>query len=92
MLFAVRLWLAPWAPGALPACIRENWVIIIINSNSNSNVIIIIIIVIILMLLLLLVGICRWLLGRRRRKVRPVHLLRVSLLRVLESNFPGDPL
>ena len=24
--------------------------------------------------------------------VRPVHLLRVSLLRVLESNFPGDPL
>ena len=22
----------------------------------------------------------------------PVHLLRVSLLRVLESNFPGDPL
>ena len=26
------------------------------------------------------------------RKVRPVHLLRVSLLRVLESNFPGEPL
>ena len=25
-------------------------------------------------------------------KVRPVHLLRVFLLRVLESNFPGDPL
>ena len=25
-------------------------------------------------------------------KVRPVHLSRVSLLRVLESNFPGDPL
>ena len=25
-------------------------------------------------------------------KLRPVHLLRVSLLRVLESNFPGDPL
>ena len=24
--------------------------------------------------------------------VRPVHLLRVFLLRVLESNFPGDPL
>ena len=24
--------------------------------------------------------------------VRPVHLLRVSLLRVLESTFPGDPL
>ena len=24
--------------------------------------------------------------------LRPVHLLRVSLLRVLESNFPGDPL
>ena len=24
--------------------------------------------------------------------VRPVHLLRVSLLRVLESNFPGDSL
>ena len=24
--------------------------------------------------------------------IRPVHLLRVSLLRVLESNFPGDPL
>ena len=23
--------------------------------------------------------------------LRPVHLLRVSLLRVLESNFPGDP-
>ena len=23
--------------------------------------------------------------------VRPVHLLRVSLLRVLEPNFPGDP-
>ena len=25
-------------------------------------------------------------------EVRPVHLLRVSLLRVLESNFPGDSL
>ena len=25
-------------------------------------------------------------------QVRPVHLLRVSLLRVLESNFPGDSL
>ena len=24
--------------------------------------------------------------------LRPVHLLRVVLLRVLESNFPGDPL
>ena len=24
--------------------------------------------------------------------VRPVHLLRIFLLRVLESNFPGDPL
>ena len=24
--------------------------------------------------------------------LRPVHLLRVSLLRVLESNFPGDSL
>ena len=24
--------------------------------------------------------------------LRPVHLLRVFLLRVLESNFPGDPL
>ena len=24
--------------------------------------------------------------------IRPVHLLRVSLLKVLESNFPGDPL
>ena len=24
--------------------------------------------------------------------VRPVHLLRVFLLRVLESKFPGDPL
>ena len=24
--------------------------------------------------------------------IRPVHLSRVSLLRVLESNFPGDPL
>ena len=24
--------------------------------------------------------------------VRPVHLLRISLLRVLESNFPGDSL
>ena len=24
--------------------------------------------------------------------LRPVHMLRVSLLRVLESNFPGDPL
>ena len=25
-------------------------------------------------------------------KIRPVHLLRGFLLRVLESNFPGDPL
>ena len=25
-------------------------------------------------------------------RLRPVHLLRVFLLRVLESNFPGDPL
>ena len=25
-------------------------------------------------------------------EIRPVHLLRVSLLRVLESNFPGDSL
>ena len=25
-------------------------------------------------------------------QVRPVHLLRVVLLRVLESNFPGDAL
>ena len=25
-------------------------------------------------------------------RIRPVHLLRVVLLRVLESNFPGDPL
>ena len=24
--------------------------------------------------------------------LHPIHLLRVSLLRVLESNFPGDPL
>ena len=24
--------------------------------------------------------------------IRPVHLLRVFLLRILESNFPGDPL
>ena len=24
--------------------------------------------------------------------IRPVHLLRVSLLRVLEASFPGDPL
>ena len=24
--------------------------------------------------------------------LRPVHLLRVSLLKVLESNFPEDPL
>ena len=24
--------------------------------------------------------------------MRPVHLLRVSLLKVLESNFPEDPL
>ena len=24
-------------------------------------------------------------------ELRPVHLLRVFLLRVLESNFPGDP-
>ena len=29
---------------------------------------------------------------RVRVRVRPVHLLRVFLLRVLESNFPGDPL
>ena len=28
----------------------------------------------------------------RSKVVRPVHLLRVSLLRVLESNFPGDSL
>ena len=28
----------------------------------------------------------------REVKLRPVHLLRVSLLRVLESNFPGDSL
>ena len=27
-----------------------------------------------------------------RLSIRPVHLLRVSLLRVLESNFPGDSL
>ena len=27
-----------------------------------------------------------------RTNIRPVHLLRVVLLRVLESNFPGDPL
>ena len=27
-----------------------------------------------------------------RNQLRPVHLLRVFLLRVLESNFPGDPL
>ena len=29
--------------------------------------------------------------GRRARGLRPVHLLRGSL-RVLESDFPGDPL
>ena len=29
---------------------------------------------------------------RLRRVLRPVHLLRVSVLRVLESDFPGDPL
>ena len=28
----------------------------------------------------------------RGLKLRPVHLLKVSLLRVLESNFPGDSL
>ena len=28
----------------------------------------------------------------RENNLRPVHLLRVSLLGVLESNFPGDPL
>ena len=28
----------------------------------------------------------------QRLAVRPVHLLRVFLLRVLESNFPGDSL
>ena len=27
----------------------------------------------------------------RALSLRPVHLLRVFLLRVLESNFPGDP-
>ena len=27
-----------------------------------------------------------------KRQLRPVHLLRVLLLRVLESNFPGDSL
>ena len=26
------------------------------------------------------------------KEIRPVHLLRVFLLRVLESNFPGDSL
>ena len=30
--------------------------------------------------------------GGNAALIRPVHLLRVSLLRVLESNFPGDPL
>ena len=30
--------------------------------------------------------------GDPRGRIRPVHLLRVFLLRVLESNFPGDPL
>ena len=30
--------------------------------------------------------------GNLSEALRPVHLLRVFLLRVLESNFPGDPL
>ena len=30
--------------------------------------------------------------GSSAALIRPVHLLRVSLLRVLESNFPGDSL
>ena len=30
--------------------------------------------------------------GHLRDYIRPVHLLCVFLLRVLESNFPGDPL
>ena len=30
--------------------------------------------------------------SRPLRTLRPVHLLRVAILRVLESNFPGDPL
>ena len=30
--------------------------------------------------------------ARLAQALRPVHLLRVFLLRVLESNFPGDPL
>ena len=43
------------------------------------------------MMMMMMTGRCR-VGARARRLVRPVHLLRVFLLRVLESNFPGDPL
>ena len=38
------------------------------------------------------IGTCMYMCVCMCTSVRPVHLLRVSLLRVLESTFPGDSL
>ena len=53
-----------------------------INDDNDDNLI---------MIIIKMTGRCR-VGARARRLVRPVHLLRVFLLGVLESNLPGDPL
>ena len=57
------------------------------NANPNNATTDMLITMLILMLLLPVEPVLSV-----RTVVRPVHLLRVSLLRVLESNFPGDSL
>ena len=54
------------------------------------NIIIMMIMIMIIMpIMTLLINVT---INDNNNKLRPVHLSRVSLLRVLESNFPGDTL
>ena len=57
---------------------RPGSAVIIISSSSSSTIGSIITIILIIIIII--------------TYVRPVHLLRVFLLRVLETNFPGDSL
>ena len=69
------------------------------NINDNHfikiNTMLIVVVVVLLLLLLPLIILMSNIISITMlmlTRVRPVHLLRVSLLRVRESNFPGDPL
>ena len=58
---------------------------------TNSDFIIVIVIVIVIVTLIVIVTVIVVVILIVIVIVRPVHLLRLSLLRVLESNFPETP-